>query len=49
MSCARRNKHGIAYCMLLPGYKPLERLRACLYDPTQPGRDERWDHFDVLK
>ena len=24
-------------------------LRACLYGPTQPGRDERWDHFDVLK
>ena len=27
-------------------------IRACLYqlyDHTLPGRDERWDHFDVLK
>ena len=27
----------------------ITRFRACLYDRTQPGRDERWDHFDVLK
>ena len=24
-------------------------LKACLYEPTKPGRDERWDDFDVLK
>ena len=27
-------------------YNPLQ---ACLNDPTQPGQDNRWDHFDVLK
>ena len=26
-----------------------EPPRACLHDPTWPGRDERWDRFDVLK
>ena len=28
---------------------PILWFRAFLYDPTQPGQDKRWDHFDVLK
>ena len=35
-------------CELQDKIAPCDRaLRACLYDPTQLGRDVRRDHFDV--